>query len=275
MTLRANTRRQSREVYAHALAEAGIGAVPVGASGLLLEKPVGVEQLPGFFEGRVSVQDYGAQRAAELLDLADGLRVLDACSAPGGKTAHILELAQVQLLALDADPKRCQRVEENLARLGLAATVKAADARRPEDWWDGRPFDRILADVPCSASGVARRHPDIKWLRRPEDIAQFAAQQAVMLDALWRLLEAGALTIPLMGALFIPVLLAMRGLYPWVSGSAPNGGNEVCGTSRFRCFHGIIHGHALTITSLCSGWPSLSGGIRIHPFARQSAEMGR
>lgn len=191
MTLRANTRRQSREVYAHALAEAGIGAVPVGASGLLLEKPVGVEQLPGFFEGRVSVQDYGAQRAAELLDLADGLRVLDACSAPGGKAAHILELAQVQLLALDADAKRCQRVEENLARLSLAATVKTADARRPEDWWDGRSFDRILADVPCSAAGVVRRHPDSKWLRRESDIAQFATVQRQILEALWPCLAAG------------------------------------------------------------------------------------
>ena len=191
MSLRANVRRQSREAYGQALAEAGIGAVALGASGLLLEKPVGVEQLPGFFEGRVSVQDYGAQRAAELLDLADGQRVLDACSAPGGKTAHILELAQVQLLALDADAKRCQRVEENLSRLGLTATVRPADARRPEDWWDGQPFDRILADVPCSAAGVVRRHPDSKWLRRESDIAQFAKVQRQILEALWPCLALG------------------------------------------------------------------------------------
>lgn len=191
MTLRVNLRRQSQDAYAHSLAAVDIPVRALGSAGLLLEKPAGVEQLPGFFDGRASVQDYGAQRAAELLDVVDGQRVLDACSAPGGKTAHILERAQVELLALDADAQRCRRVEENLSRLGLTATVKTADARRPENWWDGRPFDRILADVPCSASGVVRRHPDAKWLRRESDIAQFAKVQRQILDALWPCLAPG------------------------------------------------------------------------------------
>ena len=132
-----------------------------------------------------------AQRAAASLDLASGQRVLDACAAPGGKAAHILELADVTLTALDADPSRAARIGGNLERLGLAAQVRVADCREVAQWWDGTPFDRILADVPCSASGVARRHPDVKWLRRAEDIAAFAARQAAILDALWQVLRTG------------------------------------------------------------------------------------
>jgi 16S rRNA (cytosine967-C5)-methyltransferase len=156
-----------------------------------LDKAVPVHSLPGFDEGWVSVQDAGAQWAARLLDAQAGERVLDACAAPGGKSGHILERADVALSALDLDATRLARVKENLDRLQLKATLIEGDAAKPESWWDGQLFHRILADVPCSASGVVRRNPDIKWLRRPGDIAQFAAQQAVMLDALWRLLAPG------------------------------------------------------------------------------------
>ncbi len=191
MTLRVNLARGSREEYQARLDAAGIAAAPLGSAALLLQKPVPVDALPGFFDGFVSVQDWGAQRAAELLDARAGQRVLDACAAPGGKTAHILERAGVDLLALDVDGLRCRRVEENLSRLGLRAAVRAADARCPDDWWDGRPFDRILADVPCSASGVVRRHPDSKWLRRETDIAQFARVQRQILEVLWPTLAVG------------------------------------------------------------------------------------
>src|SRR4030095_12984592 len=148
---------------------------------ILLEKPVPVERLPGFADGDVSVQDAGAQRAAGLLDLAPGQRVLDACAAPGGKSAHILERADVALTAIAADAERCERVMRNLARLSLRAEVRAADCTRPQTWWDGERFARILADAPCSASGVARRHPDLKWLRRAGDAAAFALRQAAIL----------------------------------------------------------------------------------------------
>jgi len=191
MTLRVNARQGSRADYAARLQAVDIGCREVGDWGLLLDKPVPVDALPDFAGGAVSVQDFGAQRAAEFLDAQEGQRVLDACAAPGGKTAHILERADVDLLALDADAQRCRRVDENLQRLGLTAKVKAADARRPGDWWDQRPFDRILADVPCSASGVVRRHPDSKWLRRDTDIAQFARVQRQILEALWPTLAPG------------------------------------------------------------------------------------
>ena len=143
--------------------------------------------------GDVSVQDLAAQRAAELLaaGLAPGARVLDACAAPGGKTAHLLELADLDLLAIDRDPARLVRVDETLARLGLQATTRAADAGEPARWWDGRPFDAILLDAPCSASGIVRRHPDVRWLRRASDIPALAATQARLLDALWPLLAPG------------------------------------------------------------------------------------
>ena len=191
MCLRVNRRRSTVDAYATRLSGEGLEARRIGDAGLLLDRPVPIDRLPGFREGDVSVQDAGAQRAAPLLDLRDGLRVLDACAAPGGKTAHLLECADVSVTALDVDPARCADVEANLARLGLSALVRAADASEPARWWDGVPFDRILADVPCSASGVARRHPDIKWLRRVEDVAAFADRQARLLDALWRTLAAG------------------------------------------------------------------------------------
>jgi len=192
MALRVNRRRTAREAYLAQLAAAGIAARALGTDGALLERPLPVERLPGFAEGLASVQDAGAQRAAHCLDLRTGQRVLDACAAPGGKSAHILELAEVALTAMDNDAARVARIESGLRRLGLAAAaIRVADAARLEDWWDGVPFDRVLADVPCTASGVARRHPDLKWLRRAGDAAQFAQRQAALLDALWRALAPG------------------------------------------------------------------------------------
>jgi 16S rRNA (cytosine967-C5)-methyltransferase len=164
---------------------------PLGDHAILLARPMAVERIPGFRAGRVSVQDWGAQQAAGLLDARNGLRVLDACAAPGGKTAHLLELADLDLTALEVDPQRARRIGENLERLGLKARIQVGDASRPPDWWGGQYFDRILADVPCSAAGVARRHPDIKWLRRAADVAGFAQTQAAILDALWPLLVPG------------------------------------------------------------------------------------
>lgn len=191
MTLRVNRRSGNVETCLAQLSQAGIVAHALGRDAILLDQPVAVGRLPGFAEGRISVQDGGAQLAAGLLDVADGMRVLDACAAPGGKTMHLLELADLDLVALDHDAKRLHKVEQNLGRLGLRAQCITGDAAEPQTWWDGGPFQRILADVPCSASGVVRRHPDIKWLRRESDIAQFAAQQAHILDALWRCLEQG------------------------------------------------------------------------------------
>jgi 16S rRNA (cytosine967-C5)-methyltransferase len=188
MALRVNVRRARPERYAERLATAGIAARYLGEETFLLERPVPVERLPGFSEGEVSVQDAGAQRAARCLELRAGQRVLDACAAPGGKTAHIAEAADVALTALDIDEHRCRRIVRNLERLGLSANVRAADCVRLETWWDGVPFDRVLADVPCSSSGVARRHPDLKWLRRATDVPAFAERQASIVDALWRVL---------------------------------------------------------------------------------------
>ena len=188
MTLRVNQRQNTTAEYLKLLERENISALRIEPDALQLDKPVSVDKLPGFFAGLVSVQDAGAQYAAYLLDVHDGMRVLDACAAPGGKTAHILERAVPEMVALDKDAKRMHLVEENLRRLGLAAQLVIGDAAKPEEWWDGEPFKRILADVPCSASGVVRRHPDIKWLRRRTDIAGFAAQQLDILRALWRLL---------------------------------------------------------------------------------------
>ena len=191
MTLRVNRNRISTTDYLALLAQHDIQARLISPDAVLLERPLPVDKLPGFADGLISVQDAGAQYAAHLLDVQDGMRVLDACAAPGGKSTHLLELAQIDLLALDKDEKRLQRVGENLQRLQLHAELRCGDAAQPGDWWDGRLFQRILADVPCSASGVVRRHPDIKWLRRPTDIDGFAQQQLFILNALWQLLERG------------------------------------------------------------------------------------
>ena len=188
MVLRVNRRRLSAKGYLEKLDRAGIPARALGHDAVLLEKPRRVERLPGFAAGEVSVQDAGAQRAAPLLDVRDGMRVLDACAAPGGKTGHLLELAQCELLAVDADGVRARRIAENLSRLKLSAKVVVGDCRKPEDFCEGRPFDRILLDAPCSASGVVRRHPDIKWLRRKTDVSEFCRVQAESLEALWRVL---------------------------------------------------------------------------------------
>jgi len=191
MGLRVNVRRLSRDDYWLKLRDAGIAATAVGECGLALEKPVSVDALPGFADGFVSVQDPGAQLAATLLDPAPGSHVLDACAAPGGKTAHLLERNDLDLLALDLKPSRCRRIAEGLSRLRLTARIEAADCANLTAWWDGRPFDAVLADVPCTASGVVRRNPDAKWLRREDDIASFAAAQARILDALWQVVRPG------------------------------------------------------------------------------------
>jgi 16S rRNA (cytosine967-C5)-methyltransferase len=189
LTLRVNRRKTGVDEYLQTLAAHGIVAGRIGPDAVRLERPLPVAQIPGFADGAVSVQDAAAQLAAPLLDLHEGMRVLDACAAPGGKTGHMLEQAGLDLLALDSDGKRLARIEENLQRLQLRATLRVGDAAAG-DWWDGRPFDRILADVPCTASGIVRRHPDIRWLRRKGDAAQLATLSARILDNLWRMLRA-------------------------------------------------------------------------------------
>jgi len=194
MTLRVNARRGTVAGYLAALAGAGLAGEAAGGFAVRLLRPMPVGRLPGFDQGEVSVQDGNAQRAVELLlaaPLAPGARVLDACAAPGGKTAQLLERADLEVLAIDRDPARLGRVDATLARLGLTARTLAADAARPETWWDGRPFQAILLDAPCSASGIVRRHPDVRWLRRASDIPALAATQAALLDALWPLLAPG------------------------------------------------------------------------------------
>jgi 16S rRNA (cytosine967-C5)-methyltransferase len=191
MTLRVNRRRFTAADYRAQLEAAGIAVAAAAGDALVLAEAVAVDALPGFRDGACSVQDVGAQQATAFLDVRDGMRVLDACAAPGGKTTHLLETADLELLALDSDARRLPRVQENLDRLGLSATLLAADAARTADWWDGRPFDRILLDAPCTASGIVRRHPDIRWLRRESDIAQLAEQQSALLAALWPLLAPG------------------------------------------------------------------------------------
>ncbi len=212
MVLRVNARRGSALAYQQRLAALGRAATLVdeavfGGQALVLAQPCGVLDLPGFDAGEVSVQDLSAQRAAPLLlggsapgglpPLAAGARVLDACAAPGGKTAHLLERADLDLLALDSDARRLQKVQETLHRLQLPTAgagqvqLKAADVRQVAVWWDGRPFDAILLDAPCTASGIVRRHPDVRWLRRPSDVDALAAVQRELLDALWPLLAPG------------------------------------------------------------------------------------
>lgn len=191
MTLRVNLRRTSREALAERWASAGLESRPIGAAGLILARARPVSGVPGFDEGLCSVQDEAAQRAAYLLDVQPGMRVLDACSAPGGKTGHILERTDCDLIALDSDPGRLALVRQNLVRLGLSAELKTADAAKLAQWWDGRPFQRILLDAPCSASGIVRRQPDIRWLRRPADIVRLAGEQRNLLDQLWTTLAPG------------------------------------------------------------------------------------
>ncbi|MDZ7803291.1 16S rRNA (cytosine(967)-C(5))-methyltransferase RsmB [Thiohalophilus sp.] len=195
MSLRVNGRHGSRDAYIKRLLDAGLEARPAAhtESGVILAEPCPVEQLPDFATGDVSVQDGAAQLAATLLDAQPDERVLDACAAPGGKSAHLLERQPElqELIALDLDAARLQRVQENLTRLQLTATLIAGDAAQPDSWWDGQPFDRILLDAPCSASGVIRRHPDIKLHRRQSDIAALATTQHAMLLALWPLLKPG------------------------------------------------------------------------------------
>jgi 16S rRNA (cytosine967-C5)-methyltransferase len=191
MTLRINRKQTTTQAYLVLLAQNAINAKIIAPDAIILEQPQNVNKLPGFNEGMVSVQDAGAQYAAQFLDVQNGMLVLDACAAPGGKSAHLLESAEIELVALDKDELRLQRVRDNMQRLHLDANICAGDAAKPADWWDGRKFQRILADVPCSATGVVRRHPDIKWLRRPSDIEHFAGQQQEILAALWPLLQAG------------------------------------------------------------------------------------
>jgi 16S rRNA (cytosine967-C5)-methyltransferase len=196
MTLRVNARRCDAATYVARLAGQDIGARALDAQAVMLDHPCPVTQLPGFAVGDVSVQDASAQRAAPLLigpdgQLRPGARVLDACAAPGGKTAHLLELADLDVLALDSDPARLARVDDTLGRLGLHARTVVADAGEPAAWWSGEPFDAILLDAPCSAAGIVRRHPDVRWLRRSTDIAALAAIQSRLLDALWPLLASG------------------------------------------------------------------------------------
>jgi 16S rRNA (cytosine967-C5)-methyltransferase len=191
--LRVNARRTSRAELLEALTQAGVDAAAHAflPDAITLAANADITHLPGFADGRLSVQDGAAQCAADLLDLTDGLRVLDACAAPGGKACHALERAAINLFALERDAQRTHAIEANLARLGLSSRVRTGDASNPAAWWDNQPFDRILLDAPCSATGVIRRHPDIKLHRRSDDIAVLAREQSRLLSALWPLLAAG------------------------------------------------------------------------------------
>ena len=191
MTLRVNSRKTSLEDYRLQLAKAGIDAREMDHEAITLANPISTDVLPGFREGLVSVQDYSAQQAARLLDVAPDHRVLDACAAPGGKTAHLIELGASDVTAIDIDQDRLDTAANNLARLEMKAKLVAGDAGKLPTWWDDIPFDRILCDAPCTASGVVKRHPDIKWLRREADIATFAQQQARLLAVLWQTLKSG------------------------------------------------------------------------------------
>jgi 16S rRNA (cytosine967-C5)-methyltransferase len=195
MAVRVNVQRTSREALLAQWAQVGLTATPVGDYGLVLDKARAVQDIPGFADGLWSVQDPAAQCAAPLLlnGISNGIRVLDACAAPGGKTAHLLEMLgpDSQVVAIDIDANRCERIDHNLQRLGLKAEIVVADAAQPKTWWDGQQFDAILLDAPCSASGIVRRHPDVRWLRRASDIAQLAAIQKNLLKTLWPLLRPG------------------------------------------------------------------------------------
>lgn len=191
MTLRVNQQKMTTSAYMALLASQDIAARQIGECAVMLAQPVPVEKITGFAEGVVSVQDYGAQLAPVLLDIKSGMRVLDACCAPGGKTGHLLETSDIQLTALDNDQSRLARVASNLTRLSLHANLKLGNASNTQGWYNGQVYDRILADVPCSASGIVRRHVDIKWLRRETDIVSFSQQQSAILMNLWQLLAKG------------------------------------------------------------------------------------
>ena len=194
MHLRVNQAKADRDRVKQNLAGAGFGAAVLPtACGLALDPPAPVEQLPGFADGEFSVQDLSAQYAALLLDPRPGENLLDACAAPGGKACHLLEVVngKAALVAVEMDARRAERIRENLSRLGLSAELKIADASEPRSWWNGNRFDRILLDAPCSATGVIRRHPDIKFHRTPADIDKLVELQAALLEALWPLLKQG------------------------------------------------------------------------------------
>lgn len=191
LTLRINIRKINLKQYEEKLKSEAIPYRVLDDNALELIQPIAVEKIPGFLDGEVSVQDFGAQLAAKLLDLKDGQICLDACSAPGGKTGHMLEIADIELVSIDHQKERLHKVKENLERLQLHAQLKCADLPATNTWWNEKLFDRILLDAPCSASGVVRRHVDIKWLRRPRDMETFARQQKIMLQAMWQLLKKG------------------------------------------------------------------------------------
>lgn len=192
MTLRVNRRKISVADYQVLLEQCDIESRRIWDNALMLSKPISAQKLPMFEQGYVSIQDAGAQLAAPFLDVSDGMNVLDACAAPGGKSTHLMEIADIQLTVLDNDQQRLERVSENFQRLGIEPFQQVCgDATMPSQWWDGMAFDRILADVPCSASGVVSRHPDIKWLRRATDFPMFASMQLKILEALWPLLKRG------------------------------------------------------------------------------------
>ncbi len=197
-TLRLNLRKQPRDAYLQQLAELNIAARPTPFSpyGITLEQACDLRKLPGFAEGWISVQDEAAQLSADLLQLSANMRVLDACAAPGGKTGHLLELEpSLKVTALDVEERRLQRVRENLARLNVNADIRCGDGTRPWDWWDGELFDRILLDAPCSATGIIRRHPDIKVLRTPEELDKLGELQQQLLKSLWPSLKPGGLLL--------------------------------------------------------------------------------
>ncbi|MBA3563035.1 MAG: 16S rRNA (cytosine(967)-C(5))-methyltransferase RsmB [Gammaproteobacteria bacterium] len=240
MWLRVNRRLTTTAEYLGRLAGHGHEAHPsaLAPDALRLERPMAVEALPGFDAGLVSVQDAGPQLARNLLDAGAGMRVLDACAAPGGKTCHILESCPGlgEMLALDRSAERLARLRENLARLGLTATLRAADATDVGRWWDGEAFDRILLDAPCSATGVIRRHPDIKLLRRPADIGRYAARQEALLEALWPLLAQ-------QGKLLYATCSILQQENAGVTGKFLEGHPDARGASGFNRTNGVEWGH--------------------------------